>query len=54
MSTNTYFPQNVMHCITKTLKVYDMRYRLQAWCFFVYKSLEGDNKKEKDEIKNVK
>ena len=25
-----------------------MRYRLQAWCFFVHKSLKKDNKKENE------
>ena len=51
MFTNTYFQQYVIHYIVKTLKVYDMRYRLQTWCFFVHKSLKRDNKKEDDEIK---
>ena len=31
-----------------------MRYRLQTCYFFVYESLKKDNKKENDEIKNVK
>ena len=31
-----------------------MRYRLQTWGLFVHKSFKIDNKKENDEIKNVK
>ena len=54
MFTNIYFRHYVIHHIAKTLKIYDMRYRLQTWCFFVHKSLKRDNKKENDEIKNVK
>ena len=53
MSTNTYFRQYVIHYIAKTLKVCLMWYRLQAWCFFIHKSLKRDNKKENDEIKKM-
>ena len=51
MSTITYLWHYAINYIAKTLKVYDMRYRLQTWCFFVHKSLKRDNKKEDDEIK---
>ena len=51
MSTNKYFRHYIIHYITNTLKVYDMRYRLQMWCFFAHESLKRDNKKENDEIK---
>ena len=54
MSTNTYFRHYVIHYIPATLKVYDMRYRSQKSCFFVYKSLKRDYNKENDEINNVK
>ena len=42
-----------MHYIAKTLKVYDMQYRLQAPCFFVHESFKRDNTKENDEIKKM-
>ena len=42
-----------MHYIAKTLKVYDMQYRLQASCFFVHESFKRDNTKENDEIKKM-
>ena len=45
MSTNTYFWYYVVHNIAKTLKVYDMWYRLQTLCFFEHESLKRDNKK---------
>ena len=51
MSTNTNFWHYIIRYIAKALKVYDVRYRLQTWCFFVHKSLKRDNKKEDDEIK---
>ena len=54
MSTNTYFQHYVIHYIAKTLEVYDMGHRLQTWCFFMHESLKRVNKKENDEIKNVK
>ena len=53
MSTNTYFRHYAIHYVAKTLKIYDMWYRLQQWCFFVHKSLKRDNKKENDEIKKM-
>ena len=52
MSTHTYFRHYLIDYIAKTLKIYDMQYRSQTWCFFVYKGLIRDNKKENDEIKN--
>ena len=51
MPTNTYFWYYVVHNIAKTLKVYDMWYRLQTLCFFEHESSKRDNKKEHDEIK---
>ena len=42
-----------MHYTAKTLKVYDMQYRLQASCFFVHESFKRDNTKENDEIKKM-
>ena len=51
MSTITYLWHYVINYIAKTLKVYNMRYRLQTWCFFVHKSLKRDNKKENNKIK---
>ena len=53
MSTNTYFRHYVIHYIAKTLKVYDMGYRLYTWCFFMHESLKRD-KKENDEKKKSK
>ena len=53
MSINTYFWHYVIHNIAKTLKVYDMRYKLLMSCFFVHESLKRDNKKEHDEIKKM-
>ena len=53
MSINTYFWHYVIHNIAKTLKVYDMTYRLLMPCFFVHESLKRDNKKEHDEIKKM-
>ena len=50
---NTYFLHYVIHCIANPLKVYEMQYRLKAWCFFVHQSLKRDNKKENDEIKKM-
>ena len=50
MSTNTYCRHYVIHYIAKTLKVYDMGYRLQMWCFFVHKSLKEITRKNNDEI----
>ena len=51
MSTNTYFRHYVIYYIAKTVKVYDMWYRSQTWCFFVYKSFKRDDKKQSDEMK---
>ena len=51
MSTITYLWHYAINYIAKTLKVYDMRYRLQTRCFFVHKSLKRDNKKENNKIK---
>ena len=48
MATNTYLQHYVIHCVAKTLKVYDMWYRLHKWCFFAHKSVKRDNKKEND------
>ena len=53
MPTNTHSQHYVIHYIAKTLKVYNMRSRLQTWCFFVHNSLKRDNKKESDEIKKM-
>ena len=53
MPTNTHSRHYVIHYIAKTLKVYNMRSRLQTWCFFVHNSLKRDNKKESDEIKKM-
>ena len=50
MSTKTYRHYAIHN---KTLKVYNMWYRLQTSCFLVHESLKRDNKKEHDEIKKM-
>ena len=46
---------DTMHFIKKQKpKVYNIRHRLQTWCFFVHESLKRDNKKEDDERKQCK
>ena len=56
MFTNTYFWYYVMHHIANSQSIYTiMWYRLQMQCSFcirVWKEI--GNKKEKDDIKNVK
>ena len=40
--------------IARTLKVYNMQYRLQKQYFFMHQSLKRDDKKENDETKKMR